>query len=866
MQRASLFNSTKSGAFSHFDTQLAALALDQEASQYGAGYNKLADQFDNAVLRGSDGKQYVTIDVIAKDGDGAHLLSQLNAAGLQHGTSFGSIASGVIAVDRLTAVAKLGDLGSAREAAYIAHTGSVESQTDHALHADSARTNHGVDGSGQTIGIISDSFNVSGNGSMAGDIASGDLPAGTNIVFDASSGTDEGRAIAQLVHDIAPGAAIDFATGVYGQAGMANAILEMANSTSIMVDDLGFLDELAYQNGPIAQAIELAQQYEGVTYFSAAGNNGHQGLEEAWHTGGTFNVTFAGSTETLMQFSPGKDYLPVVLGSDEYFVLQWDQKGASAGHASTGAQSDLDLFLTDKSGSVIYSYATTNNIGGDPVEVMHVTGGAGKTYYLRVGLYSGAPPTEIKLMALANGGSVQLGTTPGNFNNGTTFGHATAYQLGGDGQVVGDAAIAVGAAYYANTPAYGTDPAVLQPFSSTGSARMWFDDYGNRLAQPVDHHGPVFVAPDGGNTTFFGLDTDGDGLPNFPGTSASAPDAAAAALLIASANPNFTPQDIENLMIDSISDMGAPGYDDANGFGLIDADEAVGFAQTLDISNPNATDLYGTHFDDTIRLNASTPVIGKGFDGEDTIIGWLTYDPATMGTRFETLDGGNGSDVLEGNAGNDLFDGGDGEDLVTYVDASTGVKVVLSNPLAQNTGEGKDTFVGIEDLVGSGFADKLTGSDGDNVINGGAGGDKIWGDAGNDLLNGGADDDKIDGGAGSDRIIGGAGNDSLMGGDGSDTFVFTNASDTAGKGDMIRDLANDDWIDLSAIDADGDPSNGDQAFTFIAGNHFTHSAGQLLVALHGTKTYIEGDINGDGIADFRITAVGDHHDFSNFIL
>src|SRR6185437_14126007 len=93
--------------------------------------------------------------------------------------------------------------------------------------------------------------------------------------------TDEGRAMAQVVHDIAPGAAIVFATAFTGIANFANNIIALANAgAKIIVDDIGEFDESAYQDSVIAQAIDQVQA-QGVTYFSAAGNDAHNGFEAA---------------------------------------------------------------------------------------------------------------------------------------------------------------------------------------------------------------------------------------------------------------------------------------------------------------------------------------------------------------------------------------------------------------------------------------------------------------------------------------------------------------------------------------------------------------------------------------------------------
>ena len=123
--------------------------------------------------------------------------------------------------------------------------GPLTSQGDKAMRADVARTTFGVDGTGVTVGVISDSYNCLGGADE--DVASGDLPPGVVILadnLDCSGGggiDDEGRAMMQIIHDVAPGATLVFHTGVGGEANLAAAIRALAEAgVDVIVDGLYF--------------------------------------------------------------------------------------------------------------------------------------------------------------------------------------------------------------------------------------------------------------------------------------------------------------------------------------------------------------------------------------------------------------------------------------------------------------------------------------------------------------------------------------------------------------------------------------------------------------------------------------------------
>jgi subtilisin family serine protease len=152
-----------------------------------------------------------------------------------------------------------------------------------------------------------------------------------------------------------------------------------------------------------------------------------------------------------------------------------------------------------------------------------------------------------------------------NTNSSTIFGHANAA-----------GAEAVGAAAYFNTPEFGVSSPVLNVYSSAGGTPILFDLAGNPVSDPRANK-PGIVAPDCANTSFFvsGVDLEPDGFPNFCGTSAAAPHAAAVAALLRDLEPNLTPNQIYGILENTAIDMGSAGFDNDSGFGLIQSNAAL---------------------------------------------------------------------------------------------------------------------------------------------------------------------------------------------------------------------------------------------------------------------------------------------------
>lgn len=185
-------------------------------------------------------------------------------------------------------------------------------------------------------------------------------------------------------------------------------------------------------------------------------------------------------------------------------------------------------------------------------------------------------------------------------------------------------------------------------------------------------------------------------------------------------------------------------------------------------------------------------------DGADSLFG------SAADERFQ---GRGGDDLFMGRGGDDEFLGEDGSDTVSYAEASGGVAVYLQiSGLNVGSGEGRDTFVDIENLTGSSHGDRLIADANGNLLNGGDGNDLIKGKGGNDTFFGGAGDDTLRGDTGIDIMFGGADSDILVGlngddilsGDDGDDFLYggrDNDSLQGGLGDdLLRGNRNNDEL------------------------------------------------------------------------
>ncbi len=507
----------------------------------------------------------------------AKVTKGLEALGFVATASFPNLnfVEGLLPVRVLRAVGKiasrLGQFAILPSYAPVSFAGAVTSQADGVMEADRVRGNPAlpasINGAGFKVGVLSDSYNMLGG--AGADIASGDLPAGVQVIQEGPAGSsDEGRAMMQLIHDLAPGASLAFATAFTGQGGFANNIRALANpaigNAKIIVDDVGYFEEPMFQDGVIAQAIDEVVITRGVTYFSAAGNQAGRAYESTAFSTASDSITLPNSGGTLTgnfyDFNSGagvdtRQRLTLPGNGELRLTFQWDDPF----YTLSGVDTDLDLYLIDAATGQVVASAVSNNIASQqPVEVLQYANGGAAAQTLDLVIFKSAGPDSGRIKYV-NYGSAGLVINEYATNSPTIVPHAAA----ANGQ-------AVAAVAYFNQTA-------PQAFTSNGPSTILFSPAGVRLATPEVRQGPDIAAIDGVNNTFFGSDFEGDGRPNFFGTSAAAPHAAAVAALVRQANPTFTPQQVYTRLhqtADDITSSGA-GFDNVTGHGLINAYDAV---------------------------------------------------------------------------------------------------------------------------------------------------------------------------------------------------------------------------------------------------------------------------------------------------
>ena len=455
----------------------------------------------------------------------------------------------------------------ARRASLMAVNVSEGDITHRALEA---RNFFGHDGTGVRIGVMSD-----GVDSLASLQGTGDLPAIVTVLPGQAGSGDEGSAMLEIVHDLAPGAELFFATAATSITSFAQNILDLRTAgCDIIVDDLIYFAESPFQDGQapsvvaptngglITQAVNTVTA-DGALYFSSAGNEGNQndGTSGTWE--GDFNAN--GTPPALAGAGLAHDFgdggqSNLVTASSAVVTLHWsDPLGASA--------NDYDVYVMNGTLTTIFDASTDVQDGDD--DPFEITGTAFTGERIVVMQFSGAN----RYIRVENfRGELTLSTSGG------TYGHSTA------AAAFGVAAVDVATALPGPFVGGATNP--VETFSCDGPRQFFYNadssaiTPGNVLAGGgIIRQKPDIAAADG-------VACAAPGFNPFFGTSAAAPHAAAIAGLLLSFNPALTPAQVRTALTSSALDIEAAGVDRDSGAGIVMAFQALEAAGATPMANP----------------------------------------------------------------------------------------------------------------------------------------------------------------------------------------------------------------------------------------------------------------------------------------
>lgn len=556
------------------------------------------------------------------------------------------------------------------------------------------------------------------NVKAADDVASFDLPGNAShpygnttpvtVLKDFTSSSnveDEGRGMLQLIHDVVPQAKLAFYTANISEVDFAAGIIALKNAgCNVICDDVGYFDEPMFSDGPVGQAIDQVTA-AGVVYTSSAGNDDAAGYV------GTFTpvtndaaaqatLTAQGAPYTNISaaergvitefhaFGTNTDGSPILVqniripgtSADATGVLafQWDDPYLSLS-ATNAVTTDFDIIIFNSAGAIQTSRSgMTNNFTSKlPIERPGTALSPATSYKVVIVRTNRAAASPTPNLATHLRYTIDSNDTPvrGDFitiASANTHGH-------------NDAAGCIGTAAYR----YDVSPVadvhdsthtiypVVEQFSSNGPVTKYFDAAGNRLSSPVVRKQPVLSAVDGTSTSFFPPesvtsgttppappgpshpspnDFNRDFYPNFFGTSAAAPHAAAvAAMIMGVAKSNsitLSPADVRSLMTSttqSPTDQ-TPNFTiataggvtiTASGYGRLDNNFFTvaynGAAGTTLSSITIDLSPVGIHFDsttaipnDTSTTATSTGVVVSAFNGTTTPTGFTAPSVASF--------------------------------------------------------------------------------------------------------------------------------------------------------------------------------------------------------------------------------------------
>ena len=460
-------------------------------------------------------------------------------------------------------------------------TGSVSSAGDVLLHAAELRNASGLSGAGIRVGVISD-----GVDHLRSAQASGDLPANVMVLRNEVGG-DEGTAMLEIVHDIAPGAGLAFHDCGWNVLEFNQAVDALADvGCRVIVDDIGWTDEPFFEDGVVAAHIADAVSRRGLVYVSAAGNDAGLHYQGDFRDDGHGWHTFTADANT----SRNRLYVDLPPGDSVTAILQWSEPAGSA-----ASNYDLALYSTADLSVPLAVGSRVQDGDDDPIEVLTWVnaGTAAVQAEIDVEKLTPGPGHTLELFVYPHGGASLQSTN--TVADDSVYGHPAAKG------VIAVAAIDA------------TDPACarLEPYSSRGPVTITAPLAASRPK-------PDCAAVDGVRVT---------GAGSFPsefwGTSAAAPHAAGIAALVWSGRQDATRAEVTSALLGTADDLGRAGTDPSYGAGRL-----------------NATAMHA-HLSPASRQPTSLPgrIEAEDFDTGGEGVAYHDVEPANLGGVYRPAEG-----------------------------------------------------------------------------------------------------------------------------------------------------------------------------------------------------------------------------------
>ncbi|MFH0967068.1 MAG: S8 family serine peptidase [Methanobacteriota archaeon] len=411
------------------------------------------------------------------------------------------------------------------------NAGESRTEGDLLVRSNGIREVFGASGKNIKVGVIGNGVESLNLSRKAGELSNVDvLSVGTG---------DEGTAMLEIIHDIAPDADLSF--HAYGNSSetFKIAVTKLAQSgCRVICDDLYFFRQPFFQDGDVTEHIrKTLRDYPDLIYVTVSGNFAPLHYQGPWKAGNSFD-----QNQTLQDFGGGDSAVNITLLPDEQLIatLQWDDLWGRA-------MTDYDLILTDTaSDQILASSSFIQNGSTDPFEHLVYTP-VGRT------------PVKVSLKIIRNGQTetpniLELfirGVDPRGVENAfmkdpydSIFGHAALEDV-----------ITVGSV----EPAL---PFAISPDSSRGPVTVRFPNTTKRWKPDISAPTNVNVSGAGNFPT------------TFPGTSAAAPHVAGVISQVWSAFPDVPRDQLKKIIYDTCDDLGAPGWDETYGYGLLNAERA----------------------------------------------------------------------------------------------------------------------------------------------------------------------------------------------------------------------------------------------------------------------------------------------------